>query len=193
MVIHRKWVPGYVEIEYASPFGQHTSTLNTRPLSTTGIGDSGTYESWDGGTVSAQLMIENMIDALQDAVPSTIAYTNYTIYRWVNPTADPNPVFTKAYTAVGTEVGLTGQAKAVSVTIGFKTEAFGNARIVVLDRPVNGNFGSFVDPAGDFAGVIAEFTDAANAWSGVDQFRPAQYTNTSISLSKRLRRKYRMI
>lgn len=189
----RKYVPAYVELDYASPFGQHVSTLNMRTIATTGLSDSGTVEAWDGSTLSTQLMVEDMIDALQAAVPSTIAYTNYTIYRWPDPEADPQPIFTKAYTAVGTETGLTGQAKAVQVTIGFRTEAFGQARIVVLDRPVNGNFGSFVDPAGDFAGVIDEFTASDNAWTGVDGFRPAAYTNTSITLSKRLRRKYKMI
>ena len=185
--------PAYVEINYRSPWGPHTMTLCMRAIATTGLGDAGTVETWSGGTLSTEVMVEEMIDELIAATPSAIVWEAYTLFSLPTPVSDPQPIFTSAYGGPGTEAGLTGQAQAVSVTLGFRTEAFGHARIVVLDRPVNGNFGSFVVPAGDFAGVISAFTSPTNAWAGRDNFRPAAYTNTSISLNKRLRRKYGMI
>lgn len=185
--------PAYVEIEYHSPFSTHTMTLMMRAIASSGIGDPGVVETWSGGSIATDDMVESMIDTLALAVPSTIVYDNYTIFTVPTPTADPQPLYTKLYSVTGSETGLTGQAKATQVTLSFRTEAFGQARIVFLDRPANGNYGSFVDPLGDMAGVIAEFTDPLKAWSGRDNFRPAAYTNTSISLNKRLRRKYGMI
>ena len=185
--------PAYVEIDYHSPYGTHTATYNMREVSSSGLGDAGTVETWAGGTLGVDEMVEDLIDALAGAVPSTIVYDAYTVYRVPTVGASPQPIFTSAYSATGTETGLTGQAKAVQVTLSFRTEGFGQARVVVLDRPVDGNFGSFIDPSGDFAGVIAEFTDPTNAWAGADNTRPAAYTNTSISLNRRLRRKYGMI
>jgi len=186
-------VPAYVQIAYHSGFGQHMMTLPTRELTTTGLGDPGSYEAWDFSTIAADVMVEALIDELGLAVPSSIIFDNYTIFRKPTTLDDAQPVFTKTYPVTGAETGLTGQARAVQVTLSFRTEGFGQARLVVLDRPVNGNFGSFIDPTGDFEDVIAEFTAVTNAWSGRDGFRPAAYTNTSISLNKRLRRKYGMI
>ncbi len=188
-----KLFPAFVKIDYHSAFGAHVMTLCTRELATTGIGDPGSYEAWDFSTIAADVMIENFIDLFAAAIPAAMTVDAYTIYKVPTIGAPPQPVYTSPYVTVGSAAGLTGQAKAVQVTIGFKTELFGDARIVVLDRPVNGSFGSFTDPGAEFAALGAEFMAATNAWAGRDNARPAALTNASITLNKRLRRKYDMI
>jgi len=186
--------PAYTRIEYHSPYGNHSATLAMRAITTTGLGDAGSATAWDTTTVDVADMVEAMIDDLIASVPSSLVYDRFTIYVVPEIGESGQPIFTQAITSgAGTETGLTGQEKAVQVTLSFRTDDFGLARIVVLDRPVNGNFGNFVDPTGDFAGVISNFTSDANAWAGWDNAQPVFYTNTSICLNKRLRRKYGMI
>jgi hypothetical protein len=188
-----KLYPAYVNIDYHSQFGTHNMTLCMREITTTGIGDPGTLLAWDESTIAADVMVEALIDLMGAAVPSTITFDAYTLYRVPTVGADPQPIYTAAPAVVGSLVGLTGQAKAVQVTVGFKTANFGDARIVFLDRPVNGSFGSFSDPGAEVGAVGAEFMATSNAWAGRDNFRPAVLTNVSITLNKRLRRKYGMI
>lgn len=185
--------PAYVQIGYTSPYATHLMTLCMREIASSGLGDAGVVETWSGGSIAVNVMVENMIDVLAAYVPATITWNDYTVFRIPVFGADPQPIFTTTYSEIGTAVGITGQDKAVQVTLGFRTEAFGQARIVVLDRPSNGFFGSNQVTGGVNAAVISEFTSSANAWAGRDGYRPAAYTNTSISLNKRLRRKYDMI
>jgi len=188
-----KLFPAYVQIDYHSAFGTHVMTLPTRALNTTGIGDPGSYEAWDFSTIAADVMVEALIDLLGAAVPAAMTFDAYTLYKVPGIEESPQPVFTKPYLVIGTAVGLTGHAKANQITVGFKTEAFGDSRIVILDRPANGNYGSFTDPGAELQDVIDEFILPSNAWAGRDDARPAAFTNVSISLNKRLRRKYGMI
>jgi len=189
-----KLFPAYAQIAYHSPYGNHVMTLPIKAITTTGLGDAGTAVAWDTTVVDVRDMVEAMIDDLIAANPSSIVFDRYTIFK-VPAVGEPGqPIFTNAVTSgAGTETGLTGQEKAVQVTIGFLTTSFGQSRIVLLDRPVNGNFGNFVNSTGDLAAVISNFISDANAWSGRDNSQPAFYTNTSITLNKRLRRKYGMV
>lgn len=184
--------PAYVKIAYHSAFGIHSHTLPTRELVTTGLGDSGSYDTWDEGTIAAATMVETFIDKCVEVVPSTTVYDKYTLYSWNNETQIYNPIFEKSYGGAGTAVGLTGQAKAVQQTISFRTIGFGLLKVAFLDRPGGNNWGN-IDPGETWTEIIAEITAASNAWSGRDQYRPFNYTNTSVSLNKRLRRKYGMI
>jgi hypothetical protein len=188
-----KLYPAYVNVDYHSNFGVHSMTLLTREISTSGIGDPGTVENWSGLPIAADVMVESLLTLLAAAVPNTITYDAYTIYK-VPAIGEPGqPIYTNTVALVGSLTGLTGQAKAVQVTVGFKTAAFGQAQIVILDRPVNGSFGSFTDPGAEIQDVIDEFISPDAAWAGRDNFRPAVFTNVSICLNKRLRRKYGMI
>jgi len=189
-----KLYPAYAQILYSSAFGNHVMTLPMRAVTTTGLGDPGMVTNWDTTLQGADSMVDNFISAAKACVPNTHTFLNYTIFRVPGVGLPGEPIFTKAVTSgVGTETGLTGQSKAVQVTIGFLTTNFGHSRVVLLDRPVNGNFGNFVDPTGDLAGIINAFKSDANAWAGRDDSQPLMYTNTSICLNKRLRRKYDMI
>lgn len=183
----------YVKIGYHSAFAVHSHTIPTRPLITTGLGDAGTIENWNGAPVAADTMVEALIDLFGPTVPSTTVYDKYTLYTWNPTTKIFNPVFEKAYSVTGSAAGLTGQAKAVQGTISFRTLGFGLLKLVFLDRPYNNTWGNLLTAPADYATVIAEITDADNAWSGRDNTRPFNFTNVSISLNKRLRRKYGMI
>jgi hypothetical protein len=183
----------YAKIWYHSAQGVHSHTIPTRPLNTTGLGDPGDYENWNGGTSPADAMVEGLMDKLAEVVPSTTVYDKYTLYKW-NPTTEIfNPVYEAAYPVTGSAVGLTGQAAAVQVTVSFRTLGFGILKLVLLDRPNNNTWGNQYTMPADYTEVVAEITNPDLAWSGRDNFRPFNFTNVTISLNKRLRRKYGMI
>jgi len=186
-------IDSYAKIWYHSAFGVHSHTIPTRPLVTTGLGDPGDYVNWNGATVPADTMVETMMDKLAEAVPASTVYDKYTLYKW-NPTTEVfNPVYEEAYSVTGSAAGLTGQAKAVQVTISIRTLGFGLLKIVLLDRPNNNTWGNQLTMPADYTEIVAEATSADNAWSGRDDTRPFNFTNVSVSLNKRLRRKYGMI
>jgi hypothetical protein len=182
----------YVKIYYHSAFAPHSHTIPIRPIETTGLGDAGTLLNWSGDSIAADTMVKTMIDKMAEIIPSTTVYDKYTLYKWNPVTLVFNPVFEETYSVTGSAVGLTGQAKAVQNTLSIRTLGFGLLKIVFLDRPSNNTWGNDYDMT-TFTEIIAEATSAENAWAGRDNTRPFNATNVSISLNKRLRRKYNMI
>jgi hypothetical protein len=183
----------FVKISYHSAFAVHSHTIPIRPLISTGLGDPGTLENWTGTPIAADTMVESLIDLLAVTVPATTIYDKYTLYKWNAVTSLFNPVYEKAYPVTGSAAGLIGQARAVQGTITFRTLGFGLLKLVFLDRPYNNTWGNLLTPPADYTDVIAEITDANQGWSGRDNTRPFNFTNVSISLNKRLRRKYGMV
>lgn len=182
----------FAKIQYATAFGVHSSTIPFRLVSTLGLGDPGTVESWNGDPISPATMVETMIDKMAEVVPSTTTFNKYTLYKWNGDIEEYQPFYEAASGIAGSAVGLTGQAKAVQQTVSIKTLGFGLLKIVFLDRASGGVFGN-VFPDATMTEIVAEAVSLDNAWCGRDQTRPAIFTNTSISLNKRLRRKYGMV
>lgn len=185
-------VDSYVKIWYHTAYAIHSHTIPTRPLVTTGLGDPGTLENWNGGSIAADTMAEDLVDLLAAVVPATTTYDKYTLYKYNATTEIFNPVYEAAYSVVGSGVGLTGQAAAVQVTVSIRTLGFSLLKCVFLDRQTNDTWGN-IFTVSDFSDVVDELTDPDKAWSGRDNTRPFNFTNISISLNKRLRRKYGMI
>lgn len=185
--------PGFVRIGYTSLFGVHYAELKTRAIESTGLGDPGTVLNWSGVPIPVDVMVEDMLDAFATAVPSSIVYNNYEVFRVPEVNALPEPIFSKAVSVAGTETGLTGQSKAVQMTVTLRTAGFSVARLVFLDRQVNGSFGKFLAQPADLNDMVAEFTSVDNAWAGMDNTRPQAFLSVVTSLNKRLRRKYGML
>lgn len=182
----------YVKIFYHSAYAIHSHTIPTTPLISTGLGDAGSYLNWNGAEIEADVMVKAMMDAMAATVVATTIYDKFTLYKWNATTEVFNPMYEESYSVAGSYVGGTGQAAAVQQTVSIRTLGFSLLKLVFLDRASGGFFGN-VYSDGTFADVIAEATNPDNAWSGRDNTRPFSYTNTSISLNKRLRRKYGMI
>lgn len=183
----------FTKIYYHTSFATHSHTIPTRTITTLGLGDPGTLESWNGDPIPADTMVKTLMDKLGEAVPSTTLYDKFVLYRWNIATLEYNPVYEEAYSVTGSAAGLTGQAKAVQVTVTHKTLGFSFLKLVFLDRPNNNTWGNQIPTPADYTEIVAEITSLDNAWSGRDNTRPAFSTGASASLNKRLRRKYGMI
>lgn len=185
-------IDSYAKIWYHSAYAVHSHTIPVRPLVTTGLGDPGTLTNWNGGSIPADTMVTDFMDLLAAAVPSTTIYDKFTLYKYNAATEVFNPVYEAAHSVTGSGAGLTGQAKAVQVTVSIRTLGFSLLKLVLLDRPTANTWGNIFTEA-DFTDCITALTDPDQAWSGRDDTRPFNFTNTSVSLNKRLRRKYGMI
>lgn len=186
-------IDSYAKIWYHTAQGIHSHTIPMRPLLTAGLGDPGNVMAWNDEEVAADEMVEGLMDLLAEVVPSTTVYDKYTLYKW-NPTTEVfNPVYEAPHSVTGSAEGLTGQAAAVQTTISIRTLGFSLLKLVLLDRPNNNTWGNQYTMPADYTEVIAALTGDEFGWSGRDNTRPFNFTNVSISLNKRLRRKYGMI
>ena len=187
--------PSYVQINYHSVFGIHSMSLPTLRWNAGLLGAAGTFDTHDAAGIAADTMVEDFVDLLAAKVPSTTVFDNYVIYdapTLSNPLVF-NPVYGAALAVAGTLASPTGVAKAVQYTIGMRTVLFNRSQIVLLDVPTGNTWGNVTTPDAETQDIIDAFTLDTNGWAGRDGGRPFYFTNISISMNKRLRRKYGMI
>jgi hypothetical protein len=188
-----KLYPSFVVIDYTSEFGQHKQTLPTLQWTGTGLGDPGNFETHDAVGISALTMIAALVLVYKALLPTTTTLVSYTIYNMPTMTSIPQPVYTAALGVAGTDAALTGQAKATQWTMSIRTTAFGILKFVMLDRPNNDNWGNITTMDAASLALFNELSDAGNGWAGRDGGKPGGFMGISITLNKRLRRKYDMI
>lgn len=193
MTTLNKLYPAFVVIDYTSEFGQHKQTLPTLAWSGTGLGDPGNFDTHDAVGVSALTMITAFITARRALIPDTTNLVSYTIYNMPTMTSIPQPVYTAAIGLAGTDVTTTGQAKAVQWTMSIRSTNFGILRYTELDRPSNDNWGNVTSMDAAALGVFNELSDAGMGWAARDNGKPGGFMGISITLNKRLRRKYDMV
>lgn len=189
--------PSSLIAEYTTAFGHHKMTIPTLVWLATNVGAGvlGSYLAWDGVTsVSADDMVDNLLNLLAAFVPSTTTFDLVTIYNQATPTADNIPARSKVLSIAGTS-GATGFSQAQSTTFNFKTTANGDAKLVLLDTPLgSGGFvalhsAGFTTPVTDLA---AEFEDTLRAWSGRDNARPNVLRKVTFDLNEKLQKSYKM-
>jgi len=187
--------PSWVRINYHSAFGTHTMTLPTLRWNAGTLGNPGTFDTHDAAGIAADVMVEAFVDLLAPKVPSTTVFDNYEIFNApvLSVPLVADPVYGAALAVAGSLASPTGAAKAVQYTIGMRTVLFGRSQIVLLDVPSGNTWGNVTTPDGATQDIIDEFTADTNGWAGRDGGRPFYFTNISISMNKRLRRKYGMI
>lgn len=186
--------PAFVVISYHSAFGAHKMTIPTRTWFPTSAGGTlGTFLAWDTSTVDAEAMINALVDKLKVyALPSTV-FDEAAVYTKATATAPSIPQGTAALTQVGTSTATTPH-KATSATFNFKTAGNGNAKLVLLDTPVNANFDPLL-PASFSSNDLAlqsEFVAPVNAWSGRDDTQPDHLRRITFDLNDRLQKLYKM-
>jgi hypothetical protein len=185
--------PASVVISSHSAFGAHKMTIPTKewfPTSITGV--LGSYESWLGGPVDAEDMVTDLCTVLKPFMPATSEFDSVTVYTQATPTAPNIPRASVALGIVGTSASANPSA-AFSATFHFVTQAFGKAKLVVLDSPFGANWLAPLLPAGFSAAVIAleaEFSDSNNAWSGRDDSPPVSCVKVTYDVNDKLQREY---
>lgn len=192
MTIHSLY-PGYVEINYElAGFGPHTMTRPTRQWEGTPFTTPGSFPTWNGGTVSAAIMIEDFIDLLLPIYTDDVSFTGYTVYTVSAPGADPVPVYAANLTGkVGTNI-FTGQVASWQNTYNFLTADGSNAKIVLMDCATGNQVKKTATVTGDDAALVAAFVDPDNAWAGRDDTRPVAFRQLSVNVNKALKKRYRL-
>lgn len=183
----------FCKIWYHTAHAVHAHQIPTKAITYSELGDPGVLTAWNGDPVNTDEMVKVMMDKLGEVVPNTTVYDRFVLYKWNTATLEYNPFYEESYSVTGSAAGLSGQAKAVQCTLSIKTLGFSLLKIVLLDRPNNNTWGNQVPVPTDYAEIVTEATALTNGWAGRDNTRPAIATNVSVSLNKRLRRKYGMI
>lgn len=183
----------HVLIHYTDTFSPHTQKITTRPPVSPVPGAVPNYEAWDSSPVSANVMVEALITAqLSNVLPMT-TFVSYDVFAAPDPELPPQWLYTAFVAAqVGTLVNA-GTFKAVSYTMSFRTSTGGLLKVVNLNTPVGNVFGNVYGLSARDADIAAEILDPGNAWAGVSGGQPLAFSNITVSLNKRLRRKYDMI
>jgi len=184
----------HIQIHYADTLSPHTATLTTRAPDAPVVGTIPSYPSWDGiGSVTADVMVENLVTAMLTNVLPMTTFVSYDVFDAPDPLQPPRWLYTAFLTSqVGTLVN-TGTFKAVSYTMSFRCDDGGLLKVINLNTPVGNVFGNVVGLSARDADIATEILLPANAWSGKQGGQPIAFTNITISLNKRLRRKYDMI
>jgi hypothetical protein len=187
--------PSYVQVKYHSLYGNHTMSLPTLRWNADELGTPGTFDTHDGFGIAADTMVEALVDTFLALYPDTVIFDGYTIFNApvLSVPIVFNPVYAASLALEGADATPMGVDKAVQYSIGYRTVTFGRSQIVLLDVPAGNTWGNVTTPDATTLAITAEWTAATNGWAGRDNGRPFTFTNISISMNKRLRRKYGMI
>ncbi len=181
--------PYYTRINYHSPFGIHTMTLPTRTWNPDG--GFGTFEAWDASAPAADVMINALVDKLKVGFDTGTVFDNFTIFKQLLPADDPQPVMAGNITSgTGTDAGGSWST-AVEVIMVARTDAFGIAKLTLLDAVSFDSFSPILSlSSGLYLDMFNEWSDVSNAWSGRDNSRPATFLKLTTNINQALRKEY---
>lgn len=186
--------PAFVNIDYHSAFGAHSMTLPTKAYTgPDGLNPSGTFLAWDSSARDADDMINALVTLFIPFFKADTTFDSYTIYTMADPDASPQPQYAATLGNVGTSI-QTAWSKAVQTTFSFRTDLFGQMKLVFLDAPSNNLFDKFsqFDTSPEAVAIRDELADSANAWSARDNGKPTVLVQIAYTLNEKLRREYGM-
>lgn len=183
--------PAFVQINYHSVYAPHVMTIPT--LEWTPDAGYGLFETWAGGTIAADDMVEQLIDVMLPFFPASVGFDAFTIYTMASPTDQAIPRVFKTSAEVGSN-GTPGNSHAVQATWTFKTDEGGISKLVMLDMGNNNSFERVTQATVGVAGqaLIDEFTSDANGWAGRDNGQPTFFLQIAYTLNEKLRREYHL-
>lgn len=187
--------PGFVDIAYHSPWGNHHMQLCTTQWDDSiVVSPQGSFLSWTGTPRDADDMIKDLANKLKVFFQPDHFLDSYTIYTMASPTSRAIPVRAGSLNIEGTEAS-SHWAKAVQTTFSIRTSDFGQMKLILLDAPQPGSFDkiSSFDASPEAVAVIDELASSANAWSGRDGARPYVLSQITYTLNEKLRREYGMV
>jgi hypothetical protein len=190
MTVH-SLAPAYVQIMYHSAYAPHVMTIPTKEWNPgTPYGD---FDTWSASSVPGDEMIEDLVTLMLPFFQPTVTFDSFTIFTKEDALAPAIPRASKVLDLDGTNIGA-GEMKATQATWSAKTEAGGNAKIIMLDYYHGGDFDK-IDFGGlgvDGSAFTAEWFNTAKGWAGRDNARPYFFQQISITLNEKLRREYHM-
>jgi len=187
--------PSYVQLDYSTPFGNHSQSIATVQWIPTSItGDMGSYVAWNTVPIDAEAMIDAFVAVEAPFLGTDYSYDLATIFNFDGAANKFLPVATKALAVAGT--GATAQPrKAVSQTFNYRSTGGGAVKLTFLDSSHAGadfNKQSFLDFNADAIALFAEFSSDANGWSARDNTRPSTAISVTYDLNDALRKQYHM-
>lgn len=186
--------PAFVRLFYHSEFASHTMTLPTTAWNDViSVGGHGQFDAWSGGGRDADDMIKDLVDKLKAFFDASVIFDNYIIYTKADAEAPELPVTGNSLAVVGTNPAP-GWFKAVQATWSFRTTAFGDSKLTLLDAASGDDFDKITNITGITAAEALrdEWQFDGNGWSGRDNNRPTTFVQIAYTLNEKLRREYNM-
>jgi hypothetical protein len=155
-----------------------------------GIG-SGTFETWGGTPKDAQDMIEELVTEMLPSFNASVTFDNWIIFGQASPSDPVLPLVTGNFTAmVGTDVGGSW-AGAVELIVVARTQAFGIAKLTLLDAISGDDYSPVLTLSGSLGALCAEWFNDTNGWAGRDNAQPGSFLKMTKNLNQKLRKEYR--
>ena len=187
--------PAFVKINYTSAYGSHVMTQPSVPV------ESGVFAptGWGFTLRGAELPIPvddgvtDFVNIIKALFPSTVTFTDATVYSQPDPSDIPVPVASFALGIAGT-AAASGWAKATQDTFTFRADDFTLYKLVLLDcvsfdqwdKVTDASVRTQFEDIRDY--VTADATWIASRGGG----RPNTFLQVSITLNEKLRRAYNM-
>lgn len=185
--------PYYIQINYHSADAPHSHIIGCNEWdSFSAGGSSGSILAWDTSQKDTDDMVEQLVDTLLPFYNSDTVYDNFIVWHKPVDPGPANPVAGESFTGkVGTGVGGSW-AQAVQRTLVFRTAAFHQAKLVLLDAQSGNSFSPVYTPDSTISAVLAELSADDNGWAGRDDAQILSFVKMTTTLNEALRKAYRM-
>lgn len=182
--------PAAVQINYHGALAPHTMTIPTK-VHNAGAG-SGSFDTWAGGTISADTMINALVTLMLPFFNSDTVFDNYIINEYADAVSPADPVYSAPFVAkVGSDGGASWAGAVESIIIA-RTDAFGIAKLSLLDSISNNDFNPILSASGALSALLTEWFALTNGWSGRDNAKPSTFMKMTLNLNQKLRKEYRL-
>lgn len=184
--------PAFVRFNYDTAyFSGHTMTRSIREITSAGLGDLGTAETWAGTPDNVSDMIDDLVAVWKNILPDTHQINYADVYTV--PTVGAPPVFlgSKSIAVAGTITpGAGTRGAAVQHSLQFRTTGGHYFKFISLDRNSDDTYGVSTALGTEEAALRNYIIGNTHAWCGQDDGRPSFFRNLSITLNDRLMRAY---
>lgn len=185
--------PYYFQLNYHSADAPHSHLIGCNEWNPASSGGSaGSVLAWDTSYKDADDMAEQLVDTLLPFYNSDTVYDNFIVWHKPLDPGPANPVAGGSFTGmVGTGTGGSW-ARAVQKTMVFRTAAFHQAKLVLLDAQSANTFDPVFVADGTISAVLAELSADDNGWCGRDDSQITSFVKVTTTLNEALRKAYRM-
>jgi len=154
---------------------------------------AGTNLAWDASQKDTADLIGDFVNLLLPFFDADYTFDGYTIYTYATVNGPAQPQVENSFTGIiGTGAATIPAAMATYV---FRTAAFGQSKIILLDTAVSAAFGpktALVSPADDDEIALVNYWTAdSNAFTGRDGTQPSFWRKITYKLNDELRKEYR--
>jgi hypothetical protein len=184
--------PGFMVVDYQSPYAFHKMRLPTRAWSPVGSHGFGSFTAWDASTIQADEMVADLFTNITKLYRPEVTFAGATIFTQASPTASPLPAAFIPFTGIVGLDGTVNWTEAVEEIITFYDTAFYTSKLVLLDVNSLNNFArrSAATLSADELSVAASWMSLSSAWSSRAGFRPSAVRSASLGINDALKKTY---